>query len=68
MVYEGITVISRTERSQGINKEICRKRLASIWFDNQKPETVRINDQIKFGKASFQWWENDCKKEIEKLI
>jgi protein subunit release factor A len=70
MVYEGITVASRTERSQLTNRNICMKRLASIWADRQKIEGPKgfDHDTVKFGNATHQWWEQDVKKAIDGLI
>jgi protein subunit release factor B len=70
MVYEPlrISVESRTERSQYINKEICRKRLASLVADYYLPESVRVKDAIKFGKAYHQVWEQDIKTAFAKVL
>ena len=55
----GLKTESRTERSQLINKEICRVRLASMIEDLNKPESIKFDEEIKFGRAKYNHWETD---------
>jgi peptide chain release factor 2 len=63
MVYEPlhIKVESRTERSQLINKDICKKRLASLIADYNTPEAERFRGVMTFGKNDFTYWDHEMK-------
>lgn len=61
MTYQGISVVSRSERSQLVNKRECERKLMSLYEDSLRPERIRVKDEIKFGKSSHTIWEQDIK-------
>jgi peptide chain release factor 2 len=67
-VPTGLTVVNRTERSQLVNKELCRDRLASLYEESQKKEKERALPNAKFGRSDMQYWEHEIKKAIERSL